>query len=139
MSRDAQLFQLDPIMCRTLLRTQHVGRLATTGADPRLVPINYVVADEWVVFDTASDADAVARVGEAVLFEVDMFDERTRSGWSVVVCGRLQVPPPDLEAAVDTWAPGAGQRRLVISIDALTGRLLRGAVEAPADRPAGYL
>jgi hypothetical protein len=140
MSRDAELFELDPMMCRTLLRTQHVGRLVTAGVDPHVVPVNYVVEDHFVVFNTRAGAVAIERVGEAVLFEVDMFDDRTRSGWSVVVHGNLRRPPPDLDVgSVETWAPGERPQMLVVAIETLTGRLLRGAIDAPIDAPSGYL
>jgi len=140
MTRDAELFALDPATCRTLLRTQHVGRLVTAGAEPRVAPVNYVVVDDFVAFNTRSTEDIGRRAGRDVLFEVDMFDERTRSGWSVVVRGRLHEAPPDLDTdALDTWAPGGIAHALVIAIESLTGRLLRGAIDAPIDAPSGYL
>jgi hypothetical protein len=74
------------------------------------------------------------------LFEADMFDERTHSGWSVVVAGRLVVRPPDLDpVAVQTWAPGERDQWLAVTMDTLTGRLLRGEVEAPPRAEGGYL
>lgn len=138
--RPAELFALDTATCRTLLRTQHVGRLVTTGSEPYVVPINYVVAEEVVLFRTELGSDAADRVGRPALFEVDMFDERTHSGWSVVVRGRLLPKPPDLEPVdVETWAPGARDHWLVVSIETVTGRLLRGEIEAPSRPPGGYL
>jgi hypothetical protein len=74
------------------------------------------------------------------MFEVDMLDERTRSGWSVLVHGRLtsmspdQTPPP-----VDTWAPGDRDHWMTVTVDVVTGRLLRGAVDASGHRSGGYL
>jgi hypothetical protein len=75
-----------------------------------------------------------------VLFEVDMFDDRTRSGWSVLVRGCLAVMPLDGTCAVvDTWAPGVRARCITVTPDVVTGRLLRGAPEATTHRAGGYL
>jgi hypothetical protein len=140
MNAEAELFELDAATCRTLLRTQQVGRIATGGPEPRVVPVNYVVVDDVVVFDTDAGAAVSARVGERVAFEVDMIDHRTRSGWSVVVQGRLHTPPTDPDAPPPPrWAPGTRTLTLGITIELLTGRLLRGAVGERLDPPAGYL
>jgi nitroimidazol reductase NimA-like FMN-containing flavoprotein (pyridoxamine 5'-phosphate oxidase superfamily) len=138
--RPAELFALDPATCRALLRTQHVGRLVTTGADARVVPVNYVVAEDMVVFRRSVGAGAGDELGAAVLFEADMFDERTHSGWSVVVAGRMLERPPELDTVtVETWAPGDHDRWLVVTVESLTGRLLRGKVDAPPPGSGGYL
>jgi|HigsolmetaAR202D_1030399.scaffolds.fasta_scaffold30754_2 hypothetical protein len=140
MNADAELFELDPATCRTLLRTQQVGRIATGGSEPRVVPVNYVLVDDVVVFNTDETAAVTTRIGERVAFEVDMIDHRTRSGWSVVVHGRLHVPSTDpFTPPPPRWAPGARTRTLGITVEVLTGRLLRGAVGSPLDPPAGYL
>jgi nitroimidazol reductase NimA-like FMN-containing flavoprotein (pyridoxamine 5'-phosphate oxidase superfamily) len=138
--RPAELFALDAAACLTLLRTQHVGRLVTTGVQARVVPVNYVVVDGVVVFRTAAGSDAARRVGTTALFEVDMFDDRTHSGWSVVVRGPLQPVPDGLDpVAIESWAPGERDAWLTVSVDEISGRLLRGAVEAPPRAPGGYL
>jgi hypothetical protein len=136
MDRDAELFTLDEVTCRTMLRTQPVGRLVIPGDVAHVVPLNFRVVDDVVGFRTASDGVAAAAIGGRVAFEVDMFDERTCSGWSVVVVGRL-VELDGARLDVVPWAPGERERALAVTIDELTGRLLRGAVEArPSD---GYL
>jgi nitroimidazol reductase NimA-like FMN-containing flavoprotein (pyridoxamine 5'-phosphate oxidase superfamily) len=132
---------LDPLMCHTLLATQRVGRLVTLAPVTTVVPVNYVVDDDVVVFRTTVESDAARRVGQDVLFEVDVFDERTRSGWSVVVTGRLRaVPRPRDRAPVETWAPGDRDHSLGVSMDGITGRILRGdAVDRPDAAGDGYL
>ena len=138
--RPAELFALDPATCRTLLRTQHVGRLVTTGAETHVVPVNYMIAEAAVLFRTEPGTGAAQHVGRPALFEVDMFDERTRSGWSVVVRGRLMPMPPDLDPPdVESWAPGTRGHWLVVTIDTVSGRLLRGEIEAPSRPAGGYL
>jgi hypothetical protein len=138
LERDAELFALDPATCMTLLSTQPVGRLVLGGSDPNVIPVNFVVVGDGVAFRTATDGAAAAADGDAVLFEVDMFDGRTRSGWSVLVRGRLTATERPL-GDVPTWAPGARERSMLVTIETVTGRLLRGSVEAPDHPPGGYL
>ena len=68
-----------------------------------------------------------------------MFDERTRSGWSVLVRGRLAVASDSPLASLEPWAPGPHERRMVVAITSVTGRLLRGPVPSPDPAPGGYL
>jgi nitroimidazol reductase NimA-like FMN-containing flavoprotein (pyridoxamine 5'-phosphate oxidase superfamily) len=135
--RDAELFALDEATCRALLQTQPVGRLVLPGSAPHVLPVNFAVADDVLVLRAAPDGPAAAADGSDVMFEVDVVDGRTRSGWSVVARGVLaavDAPPTD----VATWAPGAHDRWMTVTISSLTGRLLRGAVDA-SDDPGGYL
>ena len=80
--RPAEMFQLDRATCLALLRTQHVGRLVVGGDEAAVVPVNFTAIDEVITFRTQSDGRATRSVPHEVLFEVDMFDTRTRSGWS---------------------------------------------------------
>jgi nitroimidazol reductase NimA-like FMN-containing flavoprotein (pyridoxamine 5'-phosphate oxidase superfamily) len=137
--REAELFALDPATCLALLRAQPVGRLVTGGVDPHVIPVNFVVVDDTIVFRTEAGGTAELAAGEEVMFEVDMFDQRTHSGWSVVVRGRLATGSGEPPNALVTWAPGRHERWMLIGIAAATGRLLRGAVDAPDDPAGGYL
>jgi nitroimidazol reductase NimA-like FMN-containing flavoprotein (pyridoxamine 5'-phosphate oxidase superfamily) len=138
--RPAELFQLDRATCLALLRTQHVGRLVVGGDEAAVVPVNFTAVDEVITFRTGADGRATRSVPHEVLFEVDMFDSRTRSGWSVVVRGRLLAAPAgDQRAPVETWAPGDRDEWMTVAIEHVTGRLLRGAVEAPSGPIGGYL
>ncbi len=137
------MFQLDRATCLTLLTTQHVGRLVVGGADPNeavIIPINYTAAGEVITLRTDATSRAAASATQGVAFEVDMFDERTRSGWSVVVRGRLE-PIADHEprAHVETWAPGERDQWMMVLVEAVTGRLLRGAVTGLTHHNGGYL
>jgi nitroimidazol reductase NimA-like FMN-containing flavoprotein (pyridoxamine 5'-phosphate oxidase superfamily) len=143
--RPAELFALDRTTCVTLLTTQHVGRLIIGGDEPMVIPLNYRAAGDAIRFRTEGGGRASASVGQAVAFEVDMIDARTRSGWSVVVRGRLDLAPDDsgdaADAAdeVDTWAPAPRELRMVVTVDDVTGQLLRGRVDAPTHPLGGYL
>jgi nitroimidazol reductase NimA-like FMN-containing flavoprotein (pyridoxamine 5'-phosphate oxidase superfamily) len=135
--RDAELFALDEVMCRMLLRAQPVGRLVLAGPTPHVLPVNFRVADDTVWFRTVADGAAAGAAGELVAFEVDMFDDRTSSGWSVVVRGHLDLAD-DAAPDVAPWAPGDRHQAMRIRIESVTGRLLRGAVPATPS-VAGYL
>ena len=137
--RPAELFALDRATCVTLLTTQHVGRLIIGGDDPTVIPLNYRAADDAITFRTEGGGRASATIGQAVVFEVDMIDARTRSGWSVVVRGRLDLAADDVDDDLDTWAPGPRELRMVVTADEVTGRLLRGRVDAPTRPLGGYL
>ena len=77
--------------------------------------------------DPGPQIDAI--IDRPVVFEADMVDERTRSGWSVVVRGIARDESEHLAgfglsgANVDAWAPGPKSRWIGIAIDAVTGNL----------------
>ena len=76
-----------------LLSTASVGRIAVTrDALPVILPVNYVVDGTSLVIRTTDGAILrAARAGGAVVaFEVDNLDERTMTGWSVLVTGTLR-------------------------------------------------
>jgi uncharacterized protein len=136
----AELFELDRSMCIVLLATQHIGRLVIGGTEPTVVPVNYTIANGVITFRTAAGSGIDVTSPQPVVFEVDMFDERTHSGWSVVARGELRpVAADDHHADVESWAPGARDRWMVVPVTTATGRLLRGAVDAPRPGPGGYL
>jgi uncharacterized protein len=135
----AELFALDRATCVTLLTTQHVGRLIIGGDDPSVIPLNYRAAGDAITFRTEGGGRASTTIGQAVIFEVDMIDARTRSGWSVVVHGRLDLAPDDVDDDLETWAPGPRELRMVVTVDDVSGRLLRGRVDAPTHPRGGYL
>jgi nitroimidazol reductase NimA-like FMN-containing flavoprotein (pyridoxamine 5'-phosphate oxidase superfamily) len=54
-----------------------------------VLPVNYVMDGQDPVFRTARGSKLSAAEGQNVVaFEADDYDERTRSGWSVLVNGR---------------------------------------------------
>jgi hypothetical protein len=136
---DAEMYALDRSACMSLLRTQPVGRLVLAGRDPRVLPVNFVVADDAIVFYVEVGSAVEAAAGQDVMFEVDMFDERTRSGWSVLARGQLAILLEEPDASVVPWPPGPHDRSMLVTVHTVTGRLLRGAVEAPDRAPGGYL
>ncbi|MFF7047225.1 pyridoxamine 5'-phosphate oxidase family protein [Streptomyces griseorubiginosus] len=131
-----QLRDIGPEECRTLLSTHGVGRVAVTASDgrPAVVPVNYEVVDDTIVFRTAPDSTPAAAVGSEVAFEVDHMDEALSQGWSVLVVGPASVvTEPDTvrrlnEHAHTTPWPG-GEREMWVAIQPahLTGRRITPA------------
>jgi uncharacterized protein len=75
--------------CLTLLRSATLGRVALRiGESPAILPINYAMLDDDVVFHTAAGSKLSAAImGIQVAFEVDHVDEATGAAWSVLVVG----------------------------------------------------
>ena len=85
--------------CLELLATAPVGRVSFF-ADGEIVvlPVNHVVDGQDPIFCTARGSKLSAAEGQnLVAFEADGFDERTKSGWSVLVNGRAQAIYEDVE------------------------------------------
>jgi uncharacterized protein len=127
-SRPAELFQLDRPTCLALLTTQHVGRLIIEAAEPIVRIVNYTAFEQTIMFRSDPGPQIDAIVDRSVVFEADMVDERTRSGWSVVVRGIARDHSEHLagfgqsRANVDPWAPGPKSRWIGIAINEVTGR-----------------
>ncbi|MFF4350056.1 helix-turn-helix domain-containing protein [Streptomyces sp. NPDC001530] len=128
--RHPKFTELSTRECRDLLSTHGVGRVAVhTASGPVIVPVNYTVIEEAIVFRTDPRATPSQASGSQVAFEVDRIDGAFSQGWSVLVRGHAHaVTDPEAlrrleEQAYSTpWA--GGQRDLWIRIDPLsiTGR-----------------
>ena len=82
---------LGPVECLRLLATQQVGRLGfVCDGRPDVLPVNYVLDGDAVVFATSPGAKLWGVTRTPVAFEVDWIDPLTRSGWSVVIHGLAQ-------------------------------------------------
>ncbi|WP_330302091.1 MULTISPECIES: pyridoxamine 5'-phosphate oxidase family protein [unclassified Streptomyces] len=133
---DPQLRDLGTEECRAHLSTHGLGRVAVSTPDgPAVVPVNYEVVDNAIVFRTAPNSAPAEAVGTEVAFEVDHVDEAMSQGWSVLAVGPARaVTEPDAvrrladRAHSKPWA--GGERELWVSIrpTQLTGRRI-----SPAD------
>jgi nitroimidazol reductase NimA-like FMN-containing flavoprotein (pyridoxamine 5'-phosphate oxidase superfamily) len=82
---------IDRKECLALLAGEVVGRVGILeGTGPLVLPVNYGLRGDQVVFRTGPGSKLAAGHGSQACFEVDSFDRPTRSGWSVVVRGRLE-------------------------------------------------
>jgi nitroimidazol reductase NimA-like FMN-containing flavoprotein (pyridoxamine 5'-phosphate oxidase superfamily) len=123
--------EINPLECRDLLASHQVARVAVCTPDgPQIVPVNYVVDEDSVVFRTAPYGVLGRHAWKGrVAVEIDHIDPFTRSGWSVVAAGRGHLAEDAEELALlrafhnpQPWA--AGSRLLYVRVvwDRLTGR-----------------
>jgi hypothetical protein len=118
--------------CWQLLAGRSIGRLAVISQDdlPFVVPVNYALDGESVVFrsDFGTKFDALQR--HPVAFQVDSIDEHHRAGWTVLIQGIAhEMTPREAEhLALEPWT-GPKQRWLRVVPRHLAGRRLRGRDE----------
>jgi nitroimidazol reductase NimA-like FMN-containing flavoprotein (pyridoxamine 5'-phosphate oxidase superfamily) len=142
--RPAKMHELDRAGCLALLATQAVGRLISTEKEPSVVPVNYLVVADAVVFRTDASFHAT-QAGAALVFEVDAIDDRHHGGWSVVARGTIADITDgagvdvDVREHLESWAPGPKDRWFRLSIETVTGRWLEGAEQPPTSDGRGYL
>ena len=125
--------ELSYAKCRELLGGGVFGRVAVcTPEGPRVLPVNYSVVNESVVFRTSpTGVVATHDWGSPIAFEVDYADYADHRGWSVLATGRGQrVEDAEQIAQIKrTWDPrpsAGGSRPLYVRLawDELTGRRL---------------
>jgi nitroimidazol reductase NimA-like FMN-containing flavoprotein (pyridoxamine 5'-phosphate oxidase superfamily) len=130
--------------CLHLLEQDRVGRVGVSdhGA-PLILPVNYVLDGDAVVFRTAPGTKLQAALRAPVAFEVDQIDRATRSGWSVVVRGVAEEVTSfsglglvqRLESvSLEPWAPGEKGCLVRIIPRSITGRRIGGSC-AESERP----
>jgi nitroimidazol reductase NimA-like FMN-containing flavoprotein (pyridoxamine 5'-phosphate oxidase superfamily) len=120
--------------CYDLLSPGGVGRVAFTTADgPTVLPVNYAMAGQTVIFRTAPDTLLASYLDGPAGFEVDRLDEALSQGWSVLVTGRAvrvtsEADVRHLEQHTDIrpWADGARDVYVRIIPRKITGRRIRG-------------
>ncbi len=132
----AGLIALDREECLRLLSAAPIGRLAfrEVAEEGRItvLPVAFAWVDEGIVFRALEGAKLAAAVGhEPVAFEIDSWDERERTGWSVVVHGvaRAVTEWAEVEqlerSGVMAWAKERWRDRWIrIEPDEVTGRRL---------------
>jgi nitroimidazol reductase NimA-like FMN-containing flavoprotein (pyridoxamine 5'-phosphate oxidase superfamily) len=129
----AELRELSYAECRALLVRQRAGRIAVATPDgPHIIPLNYSVVGESIVFRTAPFS-VLATYGRntTLAFEVDRFHEERELGWSVVARGRADVvtDPDELTqirraCAPQPWAAGSRNLYFRLAWKELSGRAL---------------
>ena len=116
--------------CVTLIETSDVGRIAYNRADELVViPVNYCYLNDQIVFRTTADS-AVAQYDLApIAFELDVFDEGMRDGWSVLVNGMVRpATVEETDAArgrVEPWSGGTRETYMVVEPHRISGRRIR--------------
>ncbi len=120
--------------CWTLARGASIGRVAFVDAgEPAVLPVTHTIDGHHVVFRSTQGTKLWAvESGRPVAFEVDGWDARTRTGWSVLVRGTAVTVLDDDEIArldreaVEPWLHEARHGTWVrIMPTEVTGRRLR--------------
>jgi uncharacterized protein len=115
----------------TLLMEASVGRLGLSiEALPVILPVNYVLIDDSIVFRTVHGTKLDAATRHAVVaFEVDQYEPDGSAGWSVLVRGRAseitdpEIPTTARARGLSSWAlDGAADHYILIDTDVVTGR-----------------
>ena len=124
--------------CLDLLASTSVGRVAVAlpGGPPLVVPVNYALDGEVIVFRTDPGSKLEALREHPASFQVDAIDPLHRSGWSVLVQGfAYETSPAAVE--VEPWDAGPKEHWVRIYAGAITGRRLR--LPGIDTDPRGYL
>ena len=133
-ARRSALQTLTAAECYDLLAPGGVGRVAfTTGDGPVVLPVNYAMAGQTVIFRTAPDTLLAGYLNGPAGFEVDRLDEALSQGWSVLVTGRAvrvtseaEVRHLERHVGVQPWADGSRDVYVRIIPRKITGRRIRG-------------
>lgn len=122
--------QLSTDECWALIAGQTTGRIGFLHEGQVTIwPLNCIVYDRGVYFRTAEDG-VIARSGlERAAFQLDHIDSVARSGWTILVNGRVErVTDPGLLTTLwgrptdEPWAPGQRNVFFCISGDRISGR-----------------
>ncbi len=129
--------------CLRLLASRNVGRLGfVVGDQPLVLPVNYAVHGDVVVFRTGEGSKLDVAPSAKVAFEVDDVDAAAGQGWSVVVQGVAEeITDRDdwfseslRSGAAPTWMPGVAGHYVRIVPSLISGRRLpRPGAAAPHD------
>jgi len=99
--------------CERMLAVRSIGRIAVLAAgEPLILPVLFQYTQGTIVFRTApgEKLDAVWQ-NAAAAFEIDGWDAPTRTGWSVLVRGRIEAVHEEEQIAeldelgLEEWVP----------------------------------
>jgi nitroimidazol reductase NimA-like FMN-containing flavoprotein (pyridoxamine 5'-phosphate oxidase superfamily) len=140
----ADAYSLEHDECLRLLKSGIIGRVAvTTPEGPHIVPVNYSMVNDLLVFRTTpySVLGTYGR-GAQMAFEIDNIDFEYHTGWSVVARGRGEVitDSRQLDEITSSWPPrpwASGSRNQYIGLrwTELTGRRLGPEIDPRRDLP----
>lgn len=127
---------LSPARCMELIGPGGVGRIGFVsrgGAAPTVLPVNYLVHDNDLVFRTTDHGVIAGHLPGDVAFEVDRVDGAMSEGWSVLVTGRAEPVTDEAESAslrtsapVRPWAGGEHDLFVRVVAYEVSGRHVSG-------------
>jgi nitroimidazol reductase NimA-like FMN-containing flavoprotein (pyridoxamine 5'-phosphate oxidase superfamily) len=121
---------LSPDECLGLLEPGGVGRVGLVSAEGIIIlPVNFAVTGQAVVFRTAPDSLLAVHANAAVSFEADCTDGTLHEGWSVLVQGHAHEVSAEREVShleratgLEPWAGGARDVWVRITPTRISGR-----------------
>lgn len=120
---------LDRAECLRRLASEPIGRLGVcVDGQPVVLPVNYTLDVNDVVFRSAPGTKVHAAIGRPVAFEIDGADAFRHGGWSVLVVGTAEAVVDGRERArletlpLTRYGPGAKDVWIRIRSTAITGR-----------------
>ena len=130
MTYGGRLVELPTEEAWAYLASTQTGRIAWNGPEGlSIIPLNFTVVDGRVWLRTAPYSTWLHDVvGREVAFEADETDAFTRSGWSVLIRGVLQLadgmetPPEAVDAPA--WPAGSRIQHMYVSATKVTARQL---------------
>jgi uncharacterized protein len=116
--------------CLDHLRRGGVGRVGLTMHGlPVILPVNFVFVDGDVVFRTGEGTKLQAAAENTVVaFELDAYDDRNASGWSVLVVGNSSTVTDQRDVArfatydIAPWADGGRASYVRVRPQLVSGR-----------------
>ncbi|HEX4906424.1 MAG TPA: pyridoxamine 5'-phosphate oxidase family protein [Acidimicrobiales bacterium] len=137
---DASLVEIDVDGCYDLLSRCTVGRIAVNVTDlgPLVVPVNFVLDGQVVVFRTDAGTKLRVLTEGPVSFQVDHVDHNRHDGWSVLVRG-VAYEADEWEVRhveLAPWTDGDKEHWVRLVPGAVTGR--RIAARPLPDDDRGY-
>ncbi|TDB96837.1 pyridoxamine 5'-phosphate oxidase family protein [Actinomadura sp. 7K534] len=132
-SSSPDLEELERAQCMALLGEGGIGRIAfDDGEGPTVVPVNYAVDGDAVVFRTSVSGRLNRSLLTSVVggevraaFEVDRYDEASREGWSVLLRGGVHPLSDEEKAAaaqVEPWPGGEREAWFRLAAREVSGR-----------------
>ena len=125
-SDEPTLDELTPAECLEFLAHRSVGRfaVATPGSSPLVVPVNYVMDHDVVVFRTDGGEKVDSLHQQPVSFQIDEIDPSHHTGWSVLVKGSAHEAThwETDHLVLEPWAPGRKGRWVRLVPTSITGR-----------------
>lgn len=123
-----------------LLSTVPVGRLVYSDrAMPSVIPVNFVFDGVDIIIRTGRRSRLATHApGNIVAFQVDEIAMASRSGWTVVVTGRVELidDPADLQRLsgmrLQTWVPSPTDCYLRLRAELIAGRRIPTSPVVPA-------
>lgn len=118
--------------CLRLLATATLGRVGlTSDALPYVLPVNFTLVSEHILFRTGRGTKLEAATRNAVVaFEADAIDPMSHTGWSVMVTAiaRELADPAHLDpssvTAIPRWASRDEGRVIALDTNRVSGRRL---------------